>query len=61
MYGSNGGGQPDGRSTNGGIPAAPKKVTVPDVRARKGGVPLAMVTAYDFTMARLLDDAMPGE
>ena len=56
MYGSNGGGQPDGRSTNGGIPAAPKKVTVPDVRARKGGVPLAMVTAYDFTMARLLDE-----
>jgi 3-methyl-2-oxobutanoate hydroxymethyltransferase len=27
------------------------------VRARKGGVPLAMVTAYDFTMARLLDEA----
>lgn len=55
MYGPNGGGQPDGRSTQraGG---AGKKVTVPDVRARKGGVPLAMVTAYDFTMARLLDE-----
>lgn len=33
----------------------PKKVTVPEIRARKGGLPLAMVTAYDFTMARLLD------
>jgi 3-methyl-2-oxobutanoate hydroxymethyltransferase len=43
---------PIGRST-----AAPKKVTAPDVRARKGGPALAMVTAYDFTMARLLDEA----
>ena len=43
---------PMGRST-----AAPKKVTAPDVRARKGGPALAMVTAYDFTMARLLDEA----
>jgi 3-methyl-2-oxobutanoate hydroxymethyltransferase len=43
---------PHGRST-----AAPKKVTAPDVRARKGGPALAMVTAYDFTMARLLDEA----
>jgi 3-methyl-2-oxobutanoate hydroxymethyltransferase len=43
---------PVGRST-----AAPKKVTAPDVRARKGGPALAMVTAYDFTMARLLDEA----
>jgi 3-methyl-2-oxobutanoate hydroxymethyltransferase len=35
-----------------------KKVTAPDVRARKGtGPALAMVTAYDFTMARLLDEA----
>jgi 3-methyl-2-oxobutanoate hydroxymethyltransferase len=35
-----------------------KKVTAPDVRARKGAGPsLAMVTAYDFTMARLLDEA----
>ena len=43
---------PIGRGT-----AAPKKVTAPDVRARKGGPALAMVTAYDFTMARLLDEA----
>jgi 3-methyl-2-oxobutanoate hydroxymethyltransferase len=34
------------------------KVTVPELRERKGaGPPLAMVTAYDFTMARLLDAA----
>jgi 3-methyl-2-oxobutanoate hydroxymethyltransferase len=38
--------------------AVAKKVTVPDIRARKrGGPPLAMVTAYDFTMARLVDEA----
>jgi 3-methyl-2-oxobutanoate hydroxymethyltransferase len=36
---------------------AAKKVTAPEVRARKGGPALAMVTAYDFTMARLLDEA----
>src|SRR4051794_23907456 len=34
-----------------------KKVTVPDLRARKGGEKIAMVTAYDFTMARLADEA----
>lgn len=51
MYG------PKGQGGGSGRPAAtPKKVTVPDIRARKGGAPLAMVTAYDFTMARLLDD-----
>jgi 3-methyl-2-oxobutanoate hydroxymethyltransferase len=38
-----------------------KKVTVPEIRARKEairdgeGKPLAMLTAYDYTMARLLD------
>src|SRR5436305_12238598 len=39
-------------------PSAPvRKVTVPDIRARKeAGPPLAMVTAYDFTMATLLDE-----
>ncbi|MBX3231548.1 MAG: 3-methyl-2-oxobutanoate hydroxymethyltransferase [Labilithrix sp.] len=37
-------------------PAA-KKVTVPDLRARKGGAKIAMVTAYDYTMARLVDEA----
>lgn len=35
-----------------------KKVTVPDLRARKiSGEKIAMVTAYDFTMARLVDEA----
>jgi len=32
------------------------KVTVPAIVARKGQRPIAMVTAYDFTMARLLDE-----
>ena len=37
--------------------AGVRKVTVPDIRARKeAGPPLAMVTAYDFTMALLLDE-----
>ena len=43
----------------------PKKITVPELRARKAseGVneatreKIAMVTAYDFTMARLVDEA----
>jgi 3-methyl-2-oxobutanoate hydroxymethyltransferase len=34
-----------------------RKITVPDLRARKGGTPIAMVTAYDYTMARLVDEA----
>jgi 3-methyl-2-oxobutanoate hydroxymethyltransferase len=35
-----------------------RKVTVPELRARKvGGPPIAMVTAYDYTMARLVDEA----
>jgi 3-methyl-2-oxobutanoate hydroxymethyltransferase len=34
------------------------KVTVPELRARKAtGQKIAMVTAYDFTMARLVDEA----
>jgi 3-methyl-2-oxobutanoate hydroxymethyltransferase len=49
MYGPQGG-APAGRAR----PA--RKITVPEIRARKGGTPLAMVTAYDFTMARLLDE-----
>ncbi|AKT37411.1 3-methyl-2-oxobutanoate hydroxymethyltransferase [Chondromyces crocatus] len=53
MYGPQG--------NNGGTPnrssrSRSTKVTVPEIRSRKGGEPLAMVTAYDFTMARLLDD-----
>ncbi len=37
-----------------------RKITVPELRARKvagGASPIAMVTAYDFTMARLVDEA----
>lgn len=33
------------------------KVTVPDVRSRKGGPKLAMVTAYDYPTARMASDA----
>ncbi len=46
-------------SGNGRGAASPaKKVTVPQIRARKGvGPSIAMVTAYDFTMARLMDEA----
>lgn len=36
---------------------ATRKVTVPDLRARKGGEKITMVTAYDFSMARLVDEA----
>jgi 3-methyl-2-oxobutanoate hydroxymethyltransferase len=34
-----------------------RKITVPELRARKGSTPIAMVTAYDYTMARLVDEA----
>jgi 3-methyl-2-oxobutanoate hydroxymethyltransferase len=46
-------------SENGRAAAAQaKKVTVPEIRGRKrAGPALAMVTAYDFTMARLVDQA----
>ncbi|MCL2450054.1 MAG: 3-methyl-2-oxobutanoate hydroxymethyltransferase [Polyangiaceae bacterium] len=41
-----------------GSAGSSRKVTVPEIRARKGlGPALAMVTAYDFTMARLVDEA----
>src|ERR1700678_721306 len=43
-----------------GVRAAPRKVTAPELRARKvsaGARPISMVTAYDFTMARLVDEA----
>jgi 3-methyl-2-oxobutanoate hydroxymethyltransferase len=33
-----------------------KKVTAPALRRRKGKAPITMVTAYDYTMARLIDD-----
>ena len=32
-------------------------VTAPGIRARKGGIPLVMVTAYDAPTARIADDA----
>jgi 3-methyl-2-oxobutanoate hydroxymethyltransferase len=45
-------------STSGGPSGAVRKVTAPELRARKAeGPAIAMVTAYDFTMARLLDEA----
>ena len=46
-------------NTNGRGGAVPlRKTTVLDVRSRKGiGPALAMVTAYDYTMARLVDEA----
>lgn len=47
-----------GNSPTGASSSTPlKKITAPELRARKGGAPIAMVTAYDFTMARLLDEA----
>jgi 3-methyl-2-oxobutanoate hydroxymethyltransferase len=44
-----------GPRSDGGSP--PKKITTLDLRARKGGEKITMVTAYDYTMARLVDDA----
>ena len=36
----------------------PERITVPGLRARKGGAePLVMITAYDATFARMLDQA----
>lgn len=38
----------------------PRKLTAPEIAKRKasqGAPPIAMVTAYDFTMARLVDEA----
>lgn len=47
-----------GNPIEGGASARPrKKVTAPGLRRRKGGERITMVTAYDFTMARLLDEA----
>ncbi len=33
------------------------KVTVPDIRSRKGGAPIVALTAYDYPFARLVDEA----
>ena len=47
-----------GNANGGASASARKKVTVPAIRARKGpGPALAVVTAYDYTMARLVDAA----
>ena len=46
--------------SNGSAPVRSRKVTAPELSARKvraGAAPIAMVTAYDFTMARLVDEA----
>ncbi len=50
-----------GRETPAGAGEAPgafvRKVTVPEIRGRKAaGPPIAMVTAYDFTMGLLVDE-----
>lgn len=48
-----------GSGAGGGTSGAARcqRVTAPSLRARKGAEAIAMVTAYDFTMARLLDAA----
>jgi 3-methyl-2-oxobutanoate hydroxymethyltransferase len=35
--------------------AAPKRFTAPDIRARKGGAPIVMLTSYHAHTARILD------
>ncbi len=52
MYGSS----TDGGGTERTARRERRKLTAPSIRARKGGDALTMVTAYDFTMARLLDE-----
>src|ERR1700736_1053260 len=37
------------------IQAAQKRFTAPDIRARKGGVPIVMLTSYHAHTARILD------
>ena len=44
-----------GSSSDGEAVPRRKKVTAPGLRRRKGSRRITMVTAYDFTMARLLD------
>ncbi len=44
--------------SNGNAAPLAKKVTAPEIRARKGtATRTSMITAYDFTMARLVDEA----
>lgn len=37
------------------VPTMTRRITARDVQARKGGVPLVVLTAYDSLMARLVD------
>ncbi len=34
-----------------------KKLTIPDIKARKGGEKISMLTAYDYPWARMIDEA----
>ena len=38
------------------VPAAARRVTAPMIRARKGGAPVVVLTAYTTRMAQLLDE-----
>ena len=35
----------------------PKKLTIPDIKNRKNGTPISVMTAYDYPWARLVDGA----
>lgn len=35
----------------------PKKLTIPDIRNRKNGTPISVMTAYDYPWAKLVDGA----
>jgi len=54
MYGSRRG---DSEGVRAPRPAKSRKITVPEVLARKGGEPLVMLTAYDAPSARIVDAA----
>src|SRR5215831_17471233 len=38
------------------VQAPPKRLTAPDIRARKGGEPIVMLTSYHAHTARILDE-----
>lgn len=35
----------------------PKKLTIPDIKNRKNGTPISVMTAYDYPWAKLVDGA----
>ncbi|MCL2790677.1 MAG: 3-methyl-2-oxobutanoate hydroxymethyltransferase [Desulfobulbus sp.] len=35
----------------------PKKLTIPDIRNRKNGTPISVITAYDYSWAKMADTA----